>query len=157
MKINIIYIDSEQKLRESKQRWETYTNTWMEDKLTRKIVDRKQFFVYKLTSKGIDLYILDGLKTNPPMKVDLGNEFEGNPLDYEYIIPGVRSSDYYEKIDHVNKYDGKRNYIISTKRNDKKVIELFKPAIDNIIQSLEKSRESINKQLRQYRALRKRD
>ena len=151
MKIKVNYIDSEKEFKSNKKEWSTTSNDTI---ISRKIIDRKTFYIYRLHENGIVLNIVDGLKTNPPILCSLDVPFLVDPTTYDYMIPaGIISSWHHNSINIIGELTYNGTCLILTKRNDEKAIEAFKHTIDNIIRSLENERNEINKKIRKYKYL----
>lgn len=119
---------------------------------TKKIIDRKTFYIYKFHDTGIDLYIIDGIKTDPPIM----------PYHIDYAIPkGITHKYRHDYIDPNNlRWHNTYNIFISLKRNDKQAIKYYKKFLQGELNDwLDRRKQAshdyyvADKTVKQYKAL----
>ena len=122
MDIDVRVVDSEKEL---------LSPCWYGGGYRQKVIDRKTFYVYRFTDKGIVLFIVDGLKTDLPLSPIL---FEYHTEEYNktYTIPkGIihtHHSDYLDP-DHLEKTEYVSSLYVALERNDEVAIEKYKEFI----------------------------
>ena len=117
MNIDVRVIDSEKEL---------LSPCWYGNEYKQKVIDRKTFYIYRLTETGIILFVVDGLKTDPPLSPTL---FEYHKDEYykTYTIPkGIIHTHHSDHIEpnHLEKIG--ENLYIALERNDEIAIEKYK-------------------------------
>lgn len=153
MDIDIRVVDSEKEL---------LSPCWYSDGYRQKVIDRKTFYVYRFTDKGIILFVVDGLKTDPPLSPIL---FDYHTEEYKrtYTIPkGIihtHHSDYLDP-DHLEKMEGINSLYVALERNDEVAIDKYKEFILDKIRHFKSLRREAshsyytnNKEVKKYESL----
>ena len=144
MNIDVRVIDSEKEL---------LSPCWYGNEYRQKVIDRKTFYIYRLTETGIILFVVDGLKTDPPLSPTL---FEYHKDEYykTYTIPkGIIHTHHSDHIDlnHLEKIG--ENLYIALERNDEIAIEKYKEFVLGKIEYAKSLRRKYNREVKKYESL----
>lgn len=146
MNIDVRVIDSEKEL---------LSPGWYDNGYRQKVIDRKTFYVYRFTDTGIILFIVDGLKTDPPLNPILF-EYHKDEYSKTYTIPkGVIHTYHSDHIDpnHLEKIEIMDGLYVALERNDEVAIEKYKEFILGKIEYFKSLRIKDNDKVKKYRSL----
>ena len=146
MNIDVKIVDSEKELLISSG----YSNEYRQ-----KVIDRKTFYVYRFTDTGIILFVVDGLKTDPPLSPVLF-EYYKDEYNKTYTIPkGIVHTHHSDHIDpnHLEKTEGIGNLYVALERNDEVAIEKYKEFILGKIEYFKSLRRKDNSEVKKYKSL----
>ena len=146
MNIDVKIVDSEKELLIPSG----YSNEYRQ-----KVIDRKTFYVYRFTSTGIILFVVDGLKTDPPLSPVLF-EYYKDEYNKTYTIPkGIIHTHHSDHIDpnHLEKTEIMDSLYIALERNDKVATEKYKEFILGKIEYFKSLRRKDNSEVKKYESL----
>lgn len=146
MNINVRVVDSEKEL---------LSPCWYGNEYRQKVIDRKTFYVYKFTSTGIILFVVDGLKTDPPLSPVLF-EYYKDEYNKTYTIPkGIIHTHHSDHIDpnHLEKTEIMDSLYIALERNDEIATEKYKEFILGKIEYFKSLRRKDNNEVKKYESL----
>ena len=146
MNIDVRVVDSEKELLIPNG----YSNEYRQ-----KVIDRKTFYVYKFTSTGIILFVVDGLKTDPPLSHVLF-EYYKDEYNKTYTIPkGIIHTHHSDHIDpnHLEKTEIMDSLYIALERNDEVATEKYKEFILGKIEYFKSLLRKDNNEVKKYKSL----
>ena len=146
MNIDVKIVDSEKELLISSG----YSNEYRQ-----KVIDRKTFYVYRFTDTGIILFVVDGLKTDPPLSPVLF-EYYKDEYNKTYTIPkGIIHTHHSDHIDpnHLEKTEIMDSLYIALERNDEIATEKYKEFILGKIEYFKSLRRKDNNEVKKYESL----
>ena len=153
MNIDVRIVDSEKEL---------LSPCWYGNGYIQKVIDRKTFYVYRFTDKGIVLFVVDGLKTDPPLSPTI---YEHDRERYEkvFTIPkGIIHTHHSDWIDpdHLENTEYISSLYVALERNDEAAIDNYKEFILDKIRHFKLLRRDAsrsyyanNKEVKKYESL----
>lgn len=120
-----------------------------------RVIDRKTFYVYRFTDTGIILFVVDGLKTDPPLSPILF-EYYKEEYNKTYTIPkGIIHTHHSDHIDpnRLEKIEGIDNLYVALERNDEVAIGKYKEFILGKIEYFKSLRRKDNCEVKKYESL----
>lgn len=146
MNIKVLQIDSDKELLIPSG----YSNEYRQ-----RVIDRKTFYVYRFTDTGIILFVVDGLKTDPPLSPILF-EYYKEEYNKTYTIPkGIIHTHHSDHIDpnRLEKIEGIDNLYVALERNDEVAIGKYKEFILGKIEYFKSLRRKDNREVKKYESL----
>lgn len=146
MNIKVLQIDSDKELLIPSG----YSNEYRQ-----RVIDRKTFYVYRFTDTGIILFVVDGLKTDPPLSSVL-SEYYKDEYNKTYTIPkGIIHTHHSDHIDpnRLEKIEGIDNLYVALERNDEVAIGKYKEFILGKIEYFKSLRRKDNREVKKYESL----
>ena len=146
MNIKVLQIDSDKEL---------LIPSWYSNEYIQRVIDRKTFYVYRFTDTGIILFVVDGLKTYPPLSPILF-EYYKEEYNKTYTIPkGIIHTHHSDHIDpnRLENIEGIDNLYVALERNDEVAIRKYKEFILGKIEYLKSSRRKDNCEVKKYESL----
>lgn len=146
MNIDVRVIDSEKEL---------LSPYWYGNEYRQKVIDCKTFYVYRFTDTGIVLFVVDGLKTDPPLSPVLF-EYDKDEYSKTYTIPKgiihIHHSDYIDP-NHLEKTDIMDSLYIALERNDEVAIEKYKEFILEKVEYFKSLCRKDNHEVKKYESV----